>query len=462
LGLARDRGRLLPADEGRIDKPPLTSVSRAMTERSVTFFFPYREVSGVPVLFARMAEYLAGRPPGGPAVSIVDYPDGCMATRLANDRRINFVPFHDGLPLEVPGDTTLVMQSILPYTMRPELRINRAANLIFWTLYPFNLVPTLVPTKWCRDFQAKHEGLNRLVMTTIGSRLRTQLAATILGLASKQSLWFMDGTTLSSTTHRLGIDLPNPVYMPVPCTDPLTPPPTRRLRAGNSALTVAWLGRLADFKTPILIHTIEQLAAYARRRRRKVRVLIVGDGPDRSRVLQAIPSGGFVSADCLGVVTGSALEDVLVAETDLLVAMGASALEGAKLGIPTLLLDVCYGRVARDYRFKWLHEVANHSLGEVLGPRSSSLGAHSLEEAIDEIDTNALTLSQRTLRYFNENHSMRVVGERFVSHIARASFRVGDFPPRVLQKTVLRRAYELARAAYRKARGTPSNATNHA
>lgn len=60
------------------------------------------------------------------------------------------------------------------------------------------------------------------------------------------------------------------------------------------------------------------------------------------------------------------LDDFLYNEVDILMAMGTSALEGAKLDISAILLDVCYGKVpdcyinisTGDFRFKNFGKVA--------------------------------------------------------------------------------------------------------
>ena len=44
--------------------------------------------------------------------------------------------------------------------------------------------------------------------------------------------------------------------------------------------------------------------------------------------------------------------------------MGTAALEGAKLGIPTILLDISYKSIKSEYNYRWLYERDGKTLGD--------------------------------------------------------------------------------------------------
>ena len=79
-----------------------------------------------------------------------------------------------------------------------------------------------------------------------------------------------------------------------------------------------------------------------------------------------------------GKIVGEKLESFLCDQIDVVAAMGTAALDAARLGLPTILLDAAYGRVTGDYRFKWLFETKHYSLGDVVNESHFEKGNDSL------------------------------------------------------------------------------------
>jgi hypothetical protein len=403
-----------------------------------TFFFPYHEVSGVPVLFSRMARELASR---GIPVRVIDYADGYQTRMLRGTANVELTAFRDGEPVGVSGDETLVMQSILPSTIRPELQPDESTRVFFWTLHPMNLVQTLVPTRSGRDLQARHADWNRRVLNTVLRGHRDAMRSLVSAMHARSAIAFMDGTTLDSTTRRLGMQIADPLMLPVPVemapgrlrTSPVSP-------AGE--LNVAWLGRLSDFKIHILTYTMTRLSRFAKERGVRIRFHVIGDGPDAGYVRFANVDHERFERVYETRLQGSALDDYLASRIDLLAAMGTSALEGARLGIPTILLDVAYGPIRHDYQYRWLFESERFSLGEMIGPGSFVPGNRSLEERVEALASSFTSLSSRTYDYCASHHALAAIADGVERAIPRARFRWADFSANVLRKAAARRVFE--------------------
>jgi hypothetical protein len=147
-----------------------------------------------------------------------------------------------------------------------------------------------------------------------------------------------------------------------------------------------------------------------------------------------------------GAILERRLDDYLVDHLDLLVAMGASALEGARLGIPTILLDISYGRLRGDYRFRWLFESERFSLADVVGPHSYTPGNRSLEAMLTDLRTDYASLSDRAYAYCLTNHALPTVAARFEEMLLRSRFCWRDLSPEIRRKSAVRQAYEWWRA----------------
>ena len=53
-----------------------------------------------------------------------------------------------------------------------------------------------------------------------------------------------------------------------------------------------------------------------------------------------------------------------IREFDLIFAMGTSALDAARVGMPVVRLDYSYKLIGSNYRYKFLHQVEGYSLGD--------------------------------------------------------------------------------------------------
>lgn len=409
----------------------------------ITFFFPYKEVSGVPVLFCRMAEYISEN--YGIEARIVDYADGYAAQAVRRNARIKVVLFEDDAPLNISSDTILVMQSILPYTMRPELRIAKDTRLVFWTMYQMNLVQTLIPSPWFRHVQATYPIVSRVAMNTLMRSLRDRLRDFANSLVEKKSIFFVDVPCLRFTTEYLGITIDNPIFLPIPCDEFPINRMQARHRETKKAISFCWLGRLADFKIHILVHLVKRLSASAARKSLPIEMHIIGDGPLAYIVYNLNVEHEYFKVIRVGVLTGHLLDEYLLKNIDVLAAMGTSSLEGAKLGVPTLLLDFSYASITKDYKFKWIFELPELGLGDVIRATDYEQQNQTLDRIINSVMSEYSVLSDKTYEYCTRNHSISSVGDKFLNALQDVTFRYGDIKPDMLKKGVVRRAFEFVR-----------------
>ena len=96
--------------------------------------------------------------------------------------------------------------------------------------------------------------------------------------------------------------------------------------------------------------------------------------------------------------------------------MGTSALEGAACGIPTVLVDACHRIFPRSYKFKWLFESHEYSLGRFIDNSITDWYGHTIEEMIAAISDpiNRLELSKKTKKYVIANHSIQSTWDKLI------------------------------------------------
>ena len=138
------------------------------------------------------------------------------------------------------------------------------------------------------------------------------------------------------------------------------------------------------------------------------------------------------------------LKKFLLANVDIMTSMGTAALDSAKLGIPTVLLDVSYKPIKGNYRFRWIYDSIN-CLGAIIDSTYFENGEKSIDRLLKEIEADYKRVSERTMIYCEENHSVGVVGKRFWETIQKSSFEYQDFNPLILKKSLIRKSYEMIR-----------------
>jgi hypothetical protein len=125
-------------------------------------------------------------------------------------------------------------------------------------------------------------------------------------------------------------------------------------------------------------------------------------------------------------LSGLALHRSLYENSDLHFAMGTSALEGAILGIPTILLDYSHVAFPESYKYLFLHEAKNYSLGQPICGDIQNEGRLSISE-IFEILSSELNYSyhaNRSIVYVNEKHHLSDVAKVFRGSAELASMKI--------------------------------------
>lgn len=385
------------------------------------FCFPYRGIGGVPTLFMRIARRLASSDEHD--VRVVDFPDGAMACGIAGSR-VRLIPYHQDTEVAIPADSILVFQSLNPWAMWPNLQIPDSVRLFFWNCHPFNLVPIL---PGMRGLLMSRPRLGRFVVATMLCRYRTVLRQLIDFMIQRRGLVFMDRTNIETTEYYLRIRIPEPIYLPIPAGEIRSPVSRSQRHWSRDGLRLAWVGRIADFKYPILRHTLRALDGLVRGLDVPVVFSIVGEGQYADNLRHDIAKLKNLKVQTLGEMSEDGLQQFLSEDVDVLFAMGTSALEGARLGIPTVLLDVAYGDVPEGYVFTWIQERANFTLGELVSSRNVRPGNQSLRQLLTQVMSDYDSISRSVHAFYGNGHSLEGVARKFQVEAELSSCFYKDF-----------------------------------
>ncbi|MFQ6757712.1 MAG: hypothetical protein D9V46_14005 [Deltaproteobacteria bacterium] len=384
---------------------------------NIYFIFPYRGVGGVSLLFLRLAEFFAEN--GMARSYLVDYPDGFMASHR-RDGLARLLPYTDDAAVDIPAGAVAIFQSMTPWSIYPSLRLAKETRVLFWNCHPFNLVPTLPGV---RQVMQSHLWFGRLMLDTLLIGYKLKIFRLINLLIKQRSLVFMDSTNHQTTEGYLGLKIAAPVYLPIPASPPEVPVESAVVNGRDfrvSGIRVGWVGRVVDFKYHVLKRALIELNLLQPSCGVSISVTIVGTGEFADRLKLDAKRLENISIDFVEHISPGELDRYLLEHFDLLLAMGTCALDGAKLGIPTILLDCSYKKVPTSYLFQWLHERKGYTLGDLIGSVHLNGGTDSMAARVQELLLTHSSLSAAARSYVDTNHDLAKIANRLLNIVGES------------------------------------------
>gem|GEM_PF-2289947 len=395
--------------------------------KKLIFCFPYRGAGGVNMMFMRLASHLHRQ---GVQVALVDYEDGAMAT--GKDRDIELIPYFDDRPVLIPIDAIIVFQSMTPWSIFPSLRIAPETNLFFITTLPANFYPVL--PGFLRNKMYEGGTIAKFFWHTL---LRNEygIAKRFLDLIeSKNAHAILDTDIVCNLKQSLGAALPQPKLLPLFSDDTHSNGFLGKTRLNTDVLTLGWVGRLADFKITILNRVLLDAYEYASAHSQKIEFTVVGSG--EYETLLADLKSDFFTIVKIPSVTPAELNGFLL-KLDMLFAMGTTALEGAKLGVPTVRLDYSYSKIPEGYRYKFFHEIQGYSMGERIDSDCFRNGTHLFKDIMCVLRDGREELSQKGYDFYHAHHTIANSARLLMEYIGGSSLRWKDLSERGLLNSFL-------------------------
>lgn len=237
-------------------------------------------------------------------------------------------------------------------------------------------------------------------------------------MLEKQSLYFMCGET-SQEVVKTGICIQSVKYIPIPT---ILYSKRKKHFSVDSPLTITYLGRgNADWKIFPILKILTDLDSISVNVNLEFHILTCSKELIMQMISKYLPHNKVTIKYVIGLNTID-LENYLLLHSDLHIAMGTSALEGAKLAIPTVLIDASYNIFPTNYEYRWLYETSDYILGRIIDSSTIPLAiGTTLKEKVDSIleEKSWLKISNRTYEYVMKNHSI----ENFVSLLLSAADR---------------------------------------
>lgn len=380
---------------------------------TIYFVFPYHGVGGVSVLFYRVAKFLAEHQLAEPV--LVDYADGTMMQLVKTEEtKLDTLIYSDECKIKIPADSFAVFQSMTPWSIFPNVQLDPEARLLFWNCHPYNLV-LFIP--FFRSITYRCKKLNRIVYSAFLRSWSRALTGFINIIERDNALVFMDQENVRNTELYNNIEFRSCRFLPIPV-DIEAASKIRSAYTSTSTLKFTWIGRVVDFKYYPLKRIMIDLDAYAAKSGQNITLDIVGSGPCLEKTQAVSNQLGSLKTHFLGDLSLPSVRDLIANDTDIVVAMGTSALEGGALGVPTILLDLSYKDIHPNYHYKWLYQTENFNLAEEVSPAHLDDDAESLGKLLAEYIADSKTISDSCYRYVVAHHSLEAVSKLLLKYVS--------------------------------------------
>jgi len=352
--------------------------------RELLLSYPSYKVGGPQILIVRLVNEANKR---GLIPYVIDFKDGMVFRMLKEkDLKVNAIFYEelkDGMYKSLVKKTYYwpIFYDVNNFWLINELPKYFQILPLIWIVHPKNMLngfPGLL------RISKNNPKIEKAIAKLFYGEIYTKHKKFLSELIKKDGIVFMDeGNFLyNKNLFSLKEEIDEVNYLPIPI----------NLNKSNfwldyhnksDKLILGWLGNFADFKAPILIKVLQDIENVIKNKNKIIRFLIIGEGEFKGLILKNLKKLSNIkkSVQFIPTITGNKLEQELL-KMDILFAMGTSALEGARLGVPTVLLNSSY-KIPISYKYKWIFETQNYSLGGLLHKYSSKIiNKHSMEEIL--------------------------------------------------------------------------------
>lgn len=373
-------------------------------KQNIIFFHPSRGYGGGELIIKRIVEnhnlllnYFSN-------IYIIDYIDGTSRLIQINSK-IRFLDFTENQKIILPEDSILVVFSSYLYSIERYLVFNKSVSFFLWVVHPYELLLSLFPFfKYFLHYTNAYFYI-KLILSLLFRKEYSLIKKKFIQISN--SLVFMDITNKESFYGLFPKTISRDVYLPIPV-DSESDLREKIKRNKKKSMTCLWIGRIVNFKVFSLINVLEAIIKVIEHDDEiSINFNIIGNGKWLSKLK---PFLNYRSRKLVLNFLGTQNpENVInyITRSDLVFAMGTSALESAKCKIPTILLDFSYRKIPKVIKYRWIYESVGYSLGENISSHTQKNRSHYMKEIINTtLEDEENRIGEKCFQYFIENHSI--------------------------------------------------------
>ncbi len=340
----------------------------------VVFYFPFRITSGGPIYLSNLAISLAKDP--NYHVIYLEYKDG-VARELLKGSNVEVKNYYDDFVFRILPEEEIILVTPIYWGNRVPV-LNPKSKIIFFNWH--NLcIPSLMEALQCDDAILKD----------------------FLKMVSRGNAEFYCDKAHWAAQEKFGVAFEEK-YVPIVI-------PERKIRANSDivdpeTINIAVVGRLVVDKIYAITDLLDNISKGIGIQK-KVNLYIIGDGDYRD-YLESYQRTDDIQMIFCGTLSIDEMNSVIARKVDILFAMGTSALEGAAIGLPTVIIPNDTTPFQCD-RYVYLFDCNSYMLG--WGPDQIDyfkLKTYSAREILNQVyvDNKKSLIGEKCREYYLKHH----------------------------------------------------------
>lgn len=366
-------------------------------------------------LFALLAEKLSD---AGYSVSYVDYDDGGMRLRLRHNKRIKHIGYKINRILQIDDQDVVIFQSMLPWSIYRFVSFHRDTKILFWNCHPLNLVVRF-------PYFAKFLGnpkLFRFLNCILLPTLNYKNSSFISFIMRQNALVFMDRDNLMATQTYNGLQFDAPNFLPIP----VALPSFQSREEPMDNMRFCWAGRMVDSKCFTLMRCLQDLETEGSIHGRTFSFAVIGDGNFRKKLEEHCKNFQFVKVTFYGYLSFDDLMSYLDQHVDAFFASGTLALLGAKIGLPTILMDIAYQPVSSQ-SYNYIYKAKDYSLGKLLKRHPDNrTSVVNMASFLKDLSNNHKIRQKECFVYVENNHNVDAIIPMLKDYCEHSELKWGE------------------------------------
>jgi hypothetical protein len=375
----------------------------------VVLFNEPKTVGGTPVMVVRLAAELKRL---GVEFLVIDLHGGFVREELQKLQISCIVPDELGkrrkIDRLIPQNAVFIGFNYDPYQLAGILD-ETTARLLVWDVFP---------PIWLDGFLKIEIPFLRPLLNSSrwASNGRKRLATMMM---DRGGVVFMEEPGLENAEVLTQKKWPDATIIPIPAQHSPSPR-TPRLVNGDE-ISCFYVGRSDLWKVVPCRRIIEDFGSKG-----NIRWTILTDSASRFRD----NLGGCEPArmNIVEGVRGADLDQMLLNDADICFAMGTSCLEGAKLGVPSILMDFVLSKneMPRPYGYRWLYQEPGSCLGRDVGGCLEVPGMNA-EQVLGAIRSDAGAVGQLCWEAVRAKFAISIVTGKLLVAAQKTQLTMGDY-----------------------------------
>lgn len=364
----------------------------------ITFYFTQKGIGGVQNLFLNITKELFKRKI---QVKFIYYRDTWLTKELDKE----------GVEYQLFDLEEDKRELIFEFINKDDVIVTTLNEIIIREIYqikPFFLAWIVHP----KTFDGKRYSL-------IDSIKRIFIKPMIEQMILSGGFYYMDKSCSDSTNMYFDISASNE-YLPIPVMgiEKRNSTVLKSLieKRNQDIIPLSYIGRAANWKVNPVKKIISDLSEIKIKSKKDFRLHVFTDDVEEFKKLLSNDSDKIEIVYHENIF-GLELDHFIKNEIFINLAMGTSALESAKLGIPSILLDASYGEFPHNYKYNWVYSTESFSLGKVIDKDYIPTNGYTLDEIFKHVfedESFICDISNRCLEYTELNHNIETVASLFL------------------------------------------------